>query len=475
MIGTRLLQSSGISRSRPFHRLLGSSTSRKKGLQKLAAAAGVGAAVCAGVWLTLPREKQRDVRILLGGLERAARTGAVMCIAVADYKYSMYGVGGDSGDYKEKLSAAHLRSAERMLAVAQSAAGQGIYVKAGQHVCSLRPAIPEEYTSVLSVLHDDVQPRPFWEVVETLELALGAKVHDVFINVDPVPLGCASLAQVHRATLLDGRVVAVKVQHRHMDMMVAADFAMLKTASKFVSYFFPDLGFDWIIPKIEDAVMTELDFRQEAHYSECCEYNFRHNPRVYVPQVYREWTSSKVLVMEMIEGVKINDREGVLGQHMDPHEVSRLVAEMISEQVFCHGLVHCDPHPGNILVRPLKEAPVSLFKRLLRLPLHLCYCMCDSVCAAMGWGSVSRVGQRHSKAQIVLLDHGLYRKLDDTFRLNYCKMYACMIAGDRQGLQEVASALTSTSINFTKPHQTTSSLQPPNAVTPLYPLPPFLL
>ena len=233
----------------------GQAGARLKWLAALSAASGLA-------WSFVSREQKHDAMVLAGGTARVGRTAVSVLRCVLDYKWTLWGLDPQSEAYADQLSSAHTRCAHRMLAVMQGAAGQGIYVKAGQHLCSLRPAIPDEYSEVLSVLHDEVAPRPLWEVQETLELALGPAWASLFQSLDPEPLGCASLAQVHRGQLHDGREVAIKVQHRQMDRMVEADLVVLKKAANFIAWVFPELGFEWLLPEIEASVRTELDFRR---------------------------------------------------------------------------------------------------------------------------------------------------------------------------------------------------------------------
>lgn len=318
---------------------------------------------------------------------------------MADYKWTLRGVDDKSEAYADLLSTLHTRNAQRLLALAQSSVG-GIFIKAGQHICSLKPVVPAEYANVLSVLQDSVAPRPIAEVMRTLEEELGEKRAQIR-SIEEKPLGTASLAQVHRAELADGTAVALKVQHAHMQQMVHADLTLLTALARFVDWSFDNIEILWIVEEVSKAVTSEMDFRNELQNSEKCAYNFRYDPTVYVPRVFHPLSTSRVLTMEYINGVKVNDTNEIRKLGLDCHDIAGIVLSMFSAQIFCHGFVHCDPHPGNMLVRVRPNTTGA--------------------------------------PQVVLLDHGLYRQFEPGFRERFCDMWLAMLYQNKAQLRKVCA------------------------------------
>eukprot|EP00696_Hemimastix_kukwesjijk_P006925 gnl/Hemi2/18768_TR6209_c0_g1_i1.p1 gnl/Hemi2/18768_TR6209_c0_g1~~gnl/Hemi2/18768_TR6209_c0_g1_i1.p1 ORF type:complete len:530 (-),score=98.10 gnl/Hemi2/18768_TR6209_c0_g1_i1:123-1712(-) len=337
-------------------------------------------------------------------LEVAKRTAVVLrCLAVSvyDYKMTLSGIPPESPRHDELAKQAHLRTAKRLLRLALELGG--VFVKAGQHVESLRPAIPAEFTDTLSALQDRASPSSMEDVRRVLKEEFGAEIPQIFSTFDEQPVGSASLAQVHRATLLDGTQVAVKVQHARLRATAAADMAALERVTRIVAWCFKDYQFEWILPEFRTNLFLELDFEHEAQNAERTAHNFRHTDSVYIPKVFWPHTKRRVLTMEFVHGCKVTDRGCLARNGFDKHEVARAVVDLFGDMVYSHGFIHCDPHPGNIFVRQNPQHP--------------------------------------SRPQIVLLDHGLYREIDPTFRLNYCRLWRSMILRDEKAVLESATAL----------------------------------
>ena len=263
---------------------------------------------------------------------------------------------------------------------------QGLLIKFGQIVGSRPDLIPDEYVDTLSRLQDQVPPRTFPVIERQVTRELGRPLADVFSGFDPEPIASASLAQVHRATLKDGRTVAVKVQYPGIWDVVQTDLDSIRFLLRILAALERNLDFGPIIQEVMRNIPLELDFINEGHNAELIAANFASRQDIVVPQIFWEYTTRRVLVMEFLEGIKITDVDALQDAGIDLQAVSQLVTDAYCEQLFLHGMFHADPHPGNLFVRP--------------------------------------------GPQLVMLDFGLCRKLDDQFRLGYAKLVNAMITAN---------------------------------------------
>jgi predicted unusual protein kinase regulating ubiquinone biosynthesis (AarF/ABC1/UbiB family) len=165
-------------------------------------------------------------------------------------------------------------------------------------------------------------------------------------------MASASLAQVHRATLHDGREVAVKVQRADVRAALAADLATLRLAARAIEGLEGALGFSLLLDQLEDSLSRELDFALEARSAERLARCFAGSPQVRIPAVVGEFTRPRVLVTEYLPGIRVTDRVRLGRAGVDPAAVVDALLRAYAAQVFEHGLFHADPHPGNLLVLP---------------------------------------------------------------------------------------------------------------------------
>eukprot|EP01068_Selenidium_serpulae_P013329 Selendium_serpulae@DN5954_c2_g1_i4.p1 len=296
--------------------------------------------------------------------------------------------------YAQKLAALHGRNAERMMMLFKR--NGGVYNKFGQFISTLNNVLPIEYTRTMAHLQDRAMPMPWTDVKAVVEQEFSKPIGDVFGDFEEEPIASASLAQVHLAIDKNGSRVAVKVQYRFGEERSGGDVMTLKWIAGWLGYFFPHFEYSWIFPEFEQNLRHELDFRQEA-YNACRAKRLLADRRaVHIPAVDWDHTTRRVLTMEFIEGVKVNNLSEIKSMGLDPLEVGGLVLELFGDMLFRHGFVHCDPHPGNLLVR--------------RNP-----------------GVASDNGPR---PQLVLLDHGMYRRLAPEFRKAYCALWKALLFGD---------------------------------------------
>jgi len=244
----------------------------------------------------------------------------------------------------------HASSAE--LAYRTATQLQGLLIKACQFLGTRADILPQEYIDVLSQLQDRVPPRPYTEIAALVEAQLGRPLHDVFLHFDPRPLAAASLAQVHRARLHDGREVAVKVQYRNIAELVEGDIANLGFCANLLARVERSFDVRMLLRELGKHVRLELDFEHEAGNAARIRANLLHRHDVAVPEIFPELSTRTVLVMEYLPGIRVTDVDALAAAHIDKQEVARLLTEVFCHQILVDGFFHADPHPGNILVQP---------------------------------------------------------------------------------------------------------------------------
>ena len=252
--------------------------------------------------------------------------------------------------YHRRLARHHRRSAQGAYALATRL--EGLPIKVCQFLGSRADILPEEYVTVLSQLQDRVPPRPLAALAPLLRRELGRSWEEVFSELDPMPLASASLAQVHRGRLRDGREVAVKIQYPEIARLVAIDLQNFALLVRVLARLEPGFDFRVLIDEVEKYVPLELDFVNEAENAARMRQNLAGRADVLVPAVVPELSTRRVLVMEYLEGVRVTDVAGLRGIGIDPREVASRLIDVFCEQVLVHGFFHADPHPGNILVQP---------------------------------------------------------------------------------------------------------------------------
>lgn len=258
----------------------------------------------------------------------------------------------------------HQRSAQRVLNGAVRL--QGLMIKIGQHIGSNPSAIPLEYIAVLSRLQDEVPPRPWREMRPAIERALGRSIDDVFAEFDRRPVAAASLAQVYRARLQDGRAVAVKVLYPGIERLVRSDLRVLRFVlwldSRFAGY---PLG--PVYEELACNVPLEVDLVHEARAMEEMSAWFADDPRIVIPGVLWEHTTRRLLVMEWVDGIKIVHVGRMRDAGIDVQRISDLLLDCYARQMLVNGYFHADPHPGNLFALPGNRMAIVDFGLTKRL------------------------------------------------------------------------------------------------------------
>ena len=227
------------------------------------------------------------------------------------------------------------------------------YIKIGQIMSLHSDILPKRYCDELMCLRSEVTPMEFSEVKEVIEQAYGCPWNEIFASISDTPLGSASIAQVHRAELLSGEQVVIKVQRTGIYEIMARDIGLLRKAVKLM----PPISlkgmadFDQVLDELWNVTREEMNFLTEASNME--EFARRNEDVVYVrtPKLYQEYTTMHVLVMEYIEGPAIDDKEKLLSGGYDLEEIGIKLIDNYIKQVMEDGFFHADPHPGNVKVQ----------------------------------------------------------------------------------------------------------------------------
>jgi ubiquinone biosynthesis protein len=227
------------------------------------------------------------------------------------------------------------------------------FVKLGQLLSTRADLLPESYTTELAYLRTEAKPFPYSAAEAILTAEYGRSPAEVFETIDPEPVASASISQVHRARLADGRVVALKIRRPGIEKVVQADLDIIKNLSHLAERRLPFLtpyGPVALARELERSLRRELDFSIERRTMERCRAQLAHEPKAHVPAVYPEYSSSRVLAMEFIEGVGVNDLDGLRRLGVEPSQVAVDGARIFLTQIFRLGFFHADPHSGNLRV-----------------------------------------------------------------------------------------------------------------------------
>jgi len=227
------------------------------------------------------------------------------------------------------------------------------YVKIGQMASSRPELLPAGYPEELAKLQSTVRPFPYAQVVEVIRHELKGAPEEVFKEFDKEPLAAASTAQVHRAVLHTGEEVVVKVQRPDIVPQVRADLGVMHEIAGSLQkrhVVGPSVDAVGTIDEFGENVMRELDYQNEAYNARRVAYNMQTLEGVHVPKIYGQQTTSKVMTMEFIRGVKLNKVEQIEAAGLDRKQLARTFIRAIMKQVLVDGFFHGDPHPGNLMI-----------------------------------------------------------------------------------------------------------------------------
>lgn len=256
-----------------------------------------------------------------------------------------------------------------------------IFIKFGQLLATRRDLLPPDWTEALARLQDQVPPFDAELSRRIIERELGGPVEEVFATFERTPMASASVAQVHAATLKDGSDVVVKVIRPGIERTVARDLAVMRTGARWLERVWRDARYFRPLRVVEDyadIIEGELDLLREARNAETMRRHFLFSPLLYVPAVHHDLTTRRVMVMERIYGIPVNDIERIRAAGIDPKVLAERGVEIFFTQVFHFNFFHADMHPGNIFVSPKNpETPqylgvdMAIVGQLSRDDLHL--------------------------------------------------------------------------------------------------------
>jgi len=229
------------------------------------------------------------------------------------------------------------------------------FVKFGQIMSTRTELLPPELIDQLKKLQDHANPLPFSEVRAVIEKSCHNfnECENWFWKVDEMPVASASIAQVHSAILKDGTRVALKVQRPGIREIIETDLSILRSLAERVETVFPETRVYNPVGMVDDfahQIVKELDFTRDARNADRMRRNFHNVPGIRFPKIYWEYSSTYMMVMEFVEGVRIDDREAIVTMGLDPHQIGVRGFHAYLKMIFEDGFFHGDPHPGNLLV-----------------------------------------------------------------------------------------------------------------------------
>lgn len=236
------------------------------------------------------------------------------------------------------------------------------YVKMGQIISSQSSVLPADWETELEKLQSSVPPFPLEQVREVIREELNAYPEDLFASFETEPFAAASTAQVHRATLNDGTAVAVKVQRPYIFNQMKADIGIMQNAARVLtarSDYARSIDLVGMFDEFGTSVLRELNYHNELYNALRLSQNLAGVPKAHVPQVYTEYSTGKIITMEFVRGVKINQIAAIEAAGLDKAEIASTALRALIKMLLIDGFFHADPHPGNVIVN-LETGDITL-------------------------------------------------------------------------------------------------------------------
>ncbi|AET38431.1 Cqd2p Ecym_2729 [Eremothecium cymbalariae DBVPG len=301
------------------------------------------------------------------------------------------------------LSRCHKTCAEITLHALET--NGGIFIKLGQHIGAMTYMLPPEWTTTMIPLQDKCPQSTLKEIDDMFRHDLKQGLTDVFESFDPTPIGVASLAQVHIATLKGtGEKVAVKCQHPGLKEFVPLDVMLTQIVFNALDFIFQDYSMTWLSDELRNSIYVELDFTKEAQNAvDTTSYFYKYlkETALRIPKVIS--AAKRILILEFINGERLDNVSYLDENNISRSEVSSCLAHIFNNMIFTPDVgIHCDPHGGNLAIRALKEP---------------------------------RAGHNF---EVVLYDHGLYRFPPTEMRRDYAKFWLALLDKDTDGMRKYA-------------------------------------
>jgi ubiquinone biosynthesis protein len=328
---------------------------------------------------------------------------------------------------------AHDVAAEQIRRLALSL--EGGLIKAAQIGGARADVLPRPFIDKLSQFHDDVPPRRFETLTPVIEAELAAPIGEIFLSVDPQPLGAASLAQVHRARLRDGSEVVIKIQYPEARRIIPLDLKMVRRVAGLIQRMQTSLDLRSLANEVTRFIEMELDFRREAQSTQRLGEILAARPDVRVPRIYERYTCDRVIVMEYLEGIQVTRTQALRAAGHKLSDVGRRVGELYGAMLFEYGFFHGDPHPGNLLVLPDGRIGLLDFGLCKELPANFASLVAQMMVAALIGDSTAA------------LDAAAALSFDiEEIRPDHLRSLMLSIMGDSDGGDDLARVLGATRI-----------------------------
>jgi predicted unusual protein kinase regulating ubiquinone biosynthesis (AarF/ABC1/UbiB family) len=227
---------------------------------------------------------------------------------------------------------------------------EGLFIKAGQFLSIAGFFLPETFKKQLEALQDAATPKDFSQIQSSLLSHYAVPLSDIFTKIEETPMAVASIGQVHRAWLIDGTPVVLKIQHEHIERIAEIDLAIIRRLTYLIGRFFALEGLDYAYKQIEALILQEIDFEEEANSLISISSSLSDENFWSFPTVFESLSGRKVLVMSWIDGNKITDIDYLSLHNIDPKIIVDRLWNGFCRMIFDNGFYHADPHPGNILV-----------------------------------------------------------------------------------------------------------------------------
>lgn len=337
-----------------------------------------------------------NFKYTISGINRSIQCLSTTLFITADYYFLTQPSRVDSLSTQTITNEQHTRNAKRLLSLFKRLGG--VFIKLGQHLSSLEYIIPKEYCLIMSELHSSAPQSSFEDVLKTVKEELNDEYYSLIKRINPIPLGSASLAQVHHALLVDDTQVALKVQHRKVSRFMSLDLKIVRIASNIIHRLFPLFKLQWLVDEMSRNLPEEVNFIIEAENAMKTLTNFIPFPRIIIPKPII--ISKRVLGMQYINsGIKVDDKESIMREGISPSQVCSLVIDSWAKMIFTFGHMHCDPHPGNILVIPHNDSIIN------------------------------------GKFSLAILDHGLYRNIDIPLQRSFGDLWISILFSSRKEVE----------------------------------------